>query len=150
MWVSFHLLVDSKNLTFFFIYFTFHCWISRSETTSGSLCLLVPSTLCRDKAMFFLLCTSQAATRTLDFQNNWQFKPITHEAEESGELCVQLWWPCSASVGAGCAGELICDGQRGVTKEMFLVYWDKHLQSHSGAYTAGKWTCLVLRDPGIP
>lgn len=38
---------------------------------------------------------------------------------------MQLWSLCSASVGAGYAGELIFEGQRGVSREMSLVRWDE-------------------------
>lgn len=116
---SVHLLADCKNLTLLFFYFTLHCWFSRlacciSETASGSLCLWFPAP-CAETALKANLCFScfvhHKQQQRLDFQNIWQFQLVTHEAEESGELCVHWWWLCSASGGAGCAGTWFLRGK---------------------------------------
>lgn len=90
------------------------------------ICLLVPSTMCRvalkTKLYFFVFHTSQTARKTLDFQ---LLAIQICSPRGRGEFCVQLWWLCSASVGAVCAGELIFERLRDVTQEMSLVCWDK-------------------------
>lgn len=111
-------------------YFILHCWFSRSaccisETRSGSVFwfpALCAETALKTKLYFscFVHHRQQERLWISRITGNSNSFPTRQRAVGSS-----VWWLCSASVGAACAGELVFERQRGVTQEVSLVCWDK-------------------------